>query len=108
MGLTRFDYVRSMVFQSSSNFISDSRWVLGSLLFIADKFGDLTLQEPESPEVVGSGTVRVPPISAQVSLIIEAQLEHESNKSGEVELDLSGDKADHHEIGCPATTDPIY
>jgi hypothetical protein len=43
MGLTRFDYVRSMVFQSSSNFISDSRWVLGSLLFIADKFEDLTL-----------------------------------------------------------------
>jgi hypothetical protein len=43
MGLMRFDYMRSMAFQSSSKFLPGSRWVLGSLLFIADKFGDLHL-----------------------------------------------------------------
>jgi hypothetical protein len=48
MGLTRFDYLRSMAFQSTSKFLPDSRWVLGSLLFVTDKFGDLSLQEPES------------------------------------------------------------
>jgi hypothetical protein len=35
--------VRSIVFQSSSKFLPDSRWVFGSLLFIDDNFGDLSL-----------------------------------------------------------------
>jgi hypothetical protein len=51
VGLMRFDYVRSMTFQSTNKFSLDSRWVFGSLLFIADKFGDLSLQEPEPKEV---------------------------------------------------------
>jgi hypothetical protein len=40
--------VRAMEFQSTTKFLSDSRSVLGSLLFVADKFGDLNFQEPES------------------------------------------------------------
>jgi hypothetical protein len=43
MGHMRSDYVRSMAFQSTTKFLSSSRWFLGSLLFIADKFGDLSL-----------------------------------------------------------------
>jgi hypothetical protein len=49
-----------MAFQSTTKFLPGSRWVLGSLLFIADKFGELILQEPESPEVIGSGSGRLP------------------------------------------------
>jgi hypothetical protein len=40
--------VRLMVFRSTSKFLPGSRLVLGSLLLIADKFGDLSLQELES------------------------------------------------------------
>jgi hypothetical protein len=43
VGLTRFDYVRLMVFQSTNKFSPDSRWVFGSLLFIANRFRDLSL-----------------------------------------------------------------
>jgi hypothetical protein len=53
VGLTRFDYVRSMTFLSTSKFLHSSRWVLGSLLSVTDKFGDLSLQESESSEVAG-------------------------------------------------------
>jgi hypothetical protein len=60
VGLTRSDYVRSMVFQSTTKFLPGSRWVVRSLLFIANKFGDLSLQEPESREVIGSDTGRLP------------------------------------------------
>jgi hypothetical protein len=59
--LIRFDYARSMAFQSTNKFLPGSRWVLGSLLFVADKFGDLRLHEPESPEVIGSGIGYLPP-----------------------------------------------
>jgi hypothetical protein len=96
MGLTRLDYVRSMVFQSINNFLHGSRWVLGSLLFIADKFGDLSLQESESPEVIGSGTGRLPPASVRVGLINEAQLGQGSTVLGESDSDPSGDKVDHN------------
>jgi hypothetical protein len=43
MGLKRSDYIRSMAFQSTTKFLPGSRWVLGSLLFITDKFEDLSL-----------------------------------------------------------------
>jgi hypothetical protein len=43
MGLMRSDYVRSMVFQFITKFLLSSRWVIGSLLFLTDKFGDLSL-----------------------------------------------------------------
>jgi hypothetical protein len=42
-------------------FLPRSRWFLGSLRFVTDKFGDLTLQEPESTEVAKSGTDHLPP-----------------------------------------------
>jgi hypothetical protein len=103
----RFNYVRSLVSRSSSKFLPNSKWDFGSLLFIADKFGDLSLQETESWEITGSGTDHVPPISAQVGLVSEARLGHGFSASGEAESDPSGDKADHHEIGCPTAVDPI-
>jgi hypothetical protein len=56
--------VRAMPFQSTTKFLPGSRWVVGSVLFIADKFGDLNLQESESREVVGLGTSYLPPIPA--------------------------------------------
>jgi hypothetical protein len=36
--LMRFNYMRSMTFQSTPMFFPDPRWVLRSLLFIAHKF----------------------------------------------------------------------
>jgi hypothetical protein len=48
MGLTVFIYMRSMTFESATKFFPGSRMVFGSLLFIVDKMGDLSLQEPES------------------------------------------------------------
>jgi hypothetical protein len=53
MGLMRSSFMRAMVFQSTTKFLPGSRWVLGSLLFIADEFGDLNHQEPELREVNG-------------------------------------------------------
>jgi hypothetical protein len=44
----------------------------------------------------------------RVSLIFEAQLRHGSIKLGETGLGLSEDSADHHEICCLMTADPIY
>jgi hypothetical protein len=58
MGLTRFIYVRS-------------RLVFRFLLFIIDKMGDLSLQEPESREIIRSDTNRFPPMPVQVDLAYE-------------------------------------
>jgi hypothetical protein len=57
----RSSFVRAMVFQSTTKFLPGSRWFLGSLQFITDKFGDLTLQEPKSCGIVGPGTGHLPP-----------------------------------------------
>jgi hypothetical protein len=46
-------YVRSMAFESTTKFLPGSWWVLRSLLFVADKFVDQSLQEPESPKIKG-------------------------------------------------------
>jgi hypothetical protein len=100
--------MRSMAFQSTAKFLPVSTWVLGSLLFIADKFGDLSLQETESREIIGSGTSHLPPAPVRVSLINEAQLRHGSNKLGKMDSDPSEDKADHKSTSSPATIDPIY
>jgi hypothetical protein len=35
--------VRTITYQSTTKFLSGSRWFLGSLQFVSDKFGDLTL-----------------------------------------------------------------
>jgi hypothetical protein len=65
VGLMRLSYVRSMAFQSTCKFLLGSRWVLGSLLSVADKFRDLILQELESRKVIGLGNGRLPPASVQ-------------------------------------------
>jgi hypothetical protein len=76
VGPSRSDYKRSMVFQSTTKFLPSSRWFLGSLLFNANKFGDLSLQGLETWEVIGLGTDCLPPAPVQVRLINEAQLRH--------------------------------
>jgi hypothetical protein len=43
MGLTTFIYMRSMVFKLATKFLPDSRLIFGSLLYIDNKMGDLTL-----------------------------------------------------------------
>jgi hypothetical protein len=53
--------MRAMTFQSTTMFLPGSRWVLGSFLFIADKLGDLNLQELELSKVIRSGTGHLPP-----------------------------------------------
>jgi hypothetical protein len=108
MGLTRSSFMRAMVFQSTTKFLPGSRWVLGSLLFIADKFGDLNLQEPKLHEVVGSGTGCLPPAPIRVDLINEAQLRHRLNKLGKMDLDHTEDKVDHTLAIPVALTDPIH
>jgi hypothetical protein len=104
----RSSFVRAMTFQSTTKFLPGSRWFLGSLQFITDKFGDLNLQEPESSEVTRSGTGRLPPASVWVGLINEALLRHWLNELGKTDLDPTGDKADHILTILAATTDPIF
>jgi hypothetical protein len=108
MGLMRFIYVRSMAFKSTSKFLSGSRLVFGSILFVADKMGDLSLKELKLWEITGSDTDHFPPTSAQVGLTCEARLGHGSSQLGESESDPSGDNCNHHEICCPDVADPIY
>jgi hypothetical protein len=36
MGLTRSSFVRAMVYQSTTKFLTGTRWFLGSLKFITD------------------------------------------------------------------------
>jgi hypothetical protein len=108
MVLTRSSFLSAMVFQSTTKFLPGLRWVPESLLFIAGKFGDLNLQELESREVVGSGTDRLTQASVRVNLINEAQLRHRLVKLGKMDLDLSGDKADHTSAVSAAIAYPIY
>jgi hypothetical protein len=61
VGLTRSRFVRAMAYQSTTKFLPGSRWFLGSLQFVTDRFGDLTLQEPESCGIIGSGMGCLPP-----------------------------------------------
>jgi hypothetical protein len=100
--------MRSMMFQSTTKFLPSSWWVLGSLLFVADNFGYLNLQVPESREVIRSGTSPLPPILVRVDLINEAHLRHGSNELGKLDLDPLGDKVDHNSTGSPAIIDPIH
>jgi hypothetical protein len=96
----------NMAFQSTTNFLPDSRWFLGSLEFLTDKFGNLSLQEPELSEVIRSGTSRLPPAPVRVDLINEAQLRLGS--SGKMDVASIEDTADHPPVAQVATTDPIY
>jgi hypothetical protein len=104
----RSHFVGAMACQSTTKFLVVPRWFLGSLQRITDKFGDLTLQEPESRRIVGSGTDRLPLDPVQVSLINEAQLRHELSKPGKTDLDPVGAKTNHTLAVPDATTDPTY
>jgi hypothetical protein len=107
MGLMRSSYVRSMAFQSANKFLPGSRWLHGSLLFVASKFGDLRLQDPESQEIAKLGTGHIPPALVRVSLVNETKLRHRSISLGKTDLDPAGDKADHILIITTAITDSI-
>jgi hypothetical protein len=85
--------VGTMVFQSITKFLLGSRWFLGSLEFLTDRFGNLNLKELELSEVVRSGTSRFPPALDRVGLVNEAQLRLGS--LGETDTNLTEDKADH-------------
>jgi hypothetical protein len=100
--------MRVMTFQSTTKFLLGSRWFLGSLEFLTDKFGNLSLQEPDLSKVTGSGIGRLPLALIQVSLINEAQLEHKLGSLGETDMDPTEDKADHTQAVLTATIDPIY
>jgi hypothetical protein len=87
VGLTRSSFERAMSYQSTTKFSPGSGFFLGSLQFIIDKFRDLTLQELESREVIGSCTDRLPPVSVWVSLINETWLRHRLSKLGKTDLE---------------------
>jgi hypothetical protein len=97
-----------MAFQSTTKFLPSSRWFLGSLEFLTEKFGDMSLQEPESSEVTGSGTSHLPPAPVRLGLVNEAQLGHRLGSLGETDMDPTGDKVDHTLAVLTTTTDPIY
>jgi hypothetical protein len=97
-----------MTFQSTTKFLPGSRWVLGSFLFIADKLGDLNLQELELSKVIRSGTGHLPPDLVWVNLINEAQLGHWLIMLWKTDLEPSGDKSDHTLAISIAIIDPIY
>jgi hypothetical protein len=88
----RSSFMRAMAFQSTTKFLPGSRWVLGSLVFIAGKIGDLNLQEPELHKIIRLGTVCLPPAPVQVNLINEAQLITGFVKLGKTDPVPSGDK----------------
>jgi hypothetical protein len=73
VGLTRSSSMRAMTFQSTMKFLHGSRWFLGSLLFITNRFGDLSLQEPVSHEVIRSSTDRLPPAPVRQRMCTEWQ-----------------------------------
>jgi hypothetical protein len=97
-----------MVFQSTTKFLPSSRWVLGSLLFIADKFGDMNLLEPESCKVIGSGTCHLPLAPVRVGLVNEAHLKHGPVELRKIDPDPTGDNANHTQAILIAIIDPIY
>jgi hypothetical protein len=94
--------MRAMAYQSTTKFLPDSKWFLGSLQFVTDKFGDLTLHEPESCRIIRSGIDRLPPALVRVGLISEAQLRHGHRELGKTGSDPKGDKADHT-LAAPVT-----
>jgi hypothetical protein len=95
-----------MAFQSTTMFLPGSRWFLGSLEFLSDKFGNLNLQKPKLSKVVGLGTGCLPPTPVRVGLISEAQLELGSLR--ETDTDFLEDRADYTLAAQADATDPIY
>jgi hypothetical protein len=74
---------------------------------LTDKFGNLSLQEPELSKVTGSGIDRLPPAPVRVGLVNEAQLGHGLGSLGEMDMDPTEDKADHTLAALTTATDPI-
>jgi hypothetical protein len=100
--------VRSMALKSTTKFLAGSRLVFGSLLFIADKREDLSLQEPEPPTITRSGVDPFPLTPVRVGLTCGAWPRHRSSDLGESELDHTGDCAGHYEICCSIIVYPLY
>jgi hypothetical protein len=97
-----------MAYQSRTKFLPNSRWFLGSLQFITDKFRDLTLQEPESHGIVGSVTDHLPLAPVRLGPINVAQLRQGPSELGKTGTYSAGDKVDHTLAVLVATTNPIY
>jgi hypothetical protein len=49
-GLTGINDVRSIAFKTLAKFSPGTRFVYGSLHFVANRLGDLSMQEPEQQE----------------------------------------------------------
>jgi hypothetical protein len=107
MGLTRLSFVRATTFQSTTKFLPGSRWFLGSLEFLTDKIGNLSLQKLELGKVTGLGTDCFPPSPVWVILVNEAQLRHGLGSLGEADTNPTKDKANHPLAILTAATDPI-
>jgi hypothetical protein len=105
MGLTRSNFMRTMAFQSTTKFLPGSRWFLGSLEFLTDKFENLSLQEQELSKVTRSGTGHLPLTPVWVGLISVAQLRLDS--LGKMDMDLAKVGADHTLAAQTTTSDPI-
>jgi hypothetical protein len=95
-----------MLLQSTTKFLPSSRWFLGSLDFLTNKFGNLSLQEPELSKATGSGSGHLPPAPIQVGLINEVVLG--LNSLGEMDADPTGDRANHILATQAAATYLIY
>jgi hypothetical protein len=75
-------------------------------LSLTDKFGNLSLQEPELSNVMRSGTGHLPPAPVRVNLINEAQIGLGS--LGEMDTDPVEDIADQTLAAQAAATNLIY
>jgi hypothetical protein len=64
--------VRSIAFKSSTKFLLGSRFIFGSMYFVANELGDLRTQELVQQEILGSGTDRFPPTMARIGLASKA------------------------------------
>jgi hypothetical protein len=81
---------------------------MGSLEFLIDKFGNLSLQEPELNKVTGSGTCHLSPAPVRVGLVNNAQLRHGLGSLGETDTDPDEDKDDHTLADQTTTIDLIF
>jgi hypothetical protein len=76
VGLTRSSFVRAMVFHPATKFLPGSRWCLGSLEFITNKFWG---SKSAGTRVEQSHQIRHRPLPldpVRVDLVSEAQLVH--------------------------------
>jgi hypothetical protein len=83
--------VKLIALQALATFLWGVRFVFGSLHFIANQLGDLSMKELEQQENLGSSTDRSRPTSFRVSHV----------------SDLLEENAGHLRSCHPSTTDPI-